>query len=260
MTKEMAELKLKSFSISDIGRKRERNEDSYLVCDDLGLFVVADGMGGHSGGEFASKLAIQTIEEVMRSMTEDPEATVIAGMGGDIDEYGLRLKYAIQVASEKIFDQSVYDTSLRGMGTTTVALLFEEDRVFVANVGDSRAYLLRGGKFEQITEDHSLVGEQIRAGLIDKKDARNHKFKNIITRSVGFQDQVDIDLSHLKLQDGDRFLLCTDGLTNYVQDYEIQEFLSKGPLPAIGEKLVALANDRGGDDNVTLILIEVSGV
>ena len=251
-------LKLRSVAMTDIGRKRERNEDNYFSDDAMGLFVVADGMGGHSGGAFASALAVKTIEEVMRSLLEDPEATVIAGVNETLSEYGLRLKYAITVASERIFDQAIYDVSLRGMGTTTVALLFEDGNVYVANVGDSRAYLLRGTRFEQITDDHSLVGEQLRAGLINKKDVKNHRFKNIITRSVGFQEQVEIDLLERKPEVGDRFLLCTDGLTNYVYDHELKAALTKkADLPAIAQGLIALANERGGDDNITLILVDV---
>lgn len=250
-------MKLRASAKTDIGRKRERNEDSYLVAEDLGLYVVADGMGGHSGGEFASRLAVKTIQDVMRNMSEDPEATLIAGVNDVFDEYGLRLKYAIQVASEKIYDHALYDTALRGMGTTAVALLFAERHVFIANVGDSRAYLLRGKTFAQLTEDHSLVGEQLRAGLINKKDAKNHRFKNVITRSVGFQEQVDIDLTPHPVDPGDRFLLCTDGLTNFVQDTEIKDILLKSSLDEAAKVLVDLANSRGGDDNITLVLVEV---
>lgn len=250
-------MKLQSWAISDVGRKRERNEDSYLCSEEMGIFVVADGMGGHLGGEFASKLAVKTIDEIIRRMLEDPEATVIAGVNCDTDEYGLRLKYAIQVASEKIFDQAVYDSSLRGMGTTTVALLFDESSAHVANVGDSRAYLYRDGELRQITQDHSIVGEQLRAGLITKKDVRNHKLKNIITRSVGFQEEVEVDLCEIEVRPHDRFFLCSDGLTNYVQDTEIKEFSSKNSLQDIASELVALANARGGEDNITLIAVEV---
>lgn len=253
-------LKLNSYAVSDVGRKRGHNEDSYILNEDMKLFVVADGMGGHSGGEFASKLAVKTVEEVVQAMSEDPEATSIAGLSGDIGECGLRLKHAIQVASEKIFDQAIYDSTLRGMGTTTVALLFDEEAVYVANVGDSRAYLFRGGRLEQMTEDHSLVGEQLRAGLINKKDVKNHKFKNVITRSVGFQEHVEIDLAERPLKVGDRFLLCTDGLTNAVQDAEIKEIISKNSVQDAAHKLVDLANARGGDDNVTLILVDIAAL
>ncbi len=250
-------MKLKSCAITDVGCKRQENEDTYLSAPEIGLFAVADGMGGHAGGAHASRLAIDTLAAIMRGMTEDPETTVIAGVNRADDEYGFRLKHAIQVASSKIFDEARYDASLQGMGTTTAALLFQDGAVYIANVGDSRAYLLRGSQLNQITEDHSLVGEQVRAGLIDKKDARNHKLKNVITRSVGFQADVEIDLSRRPVKKGDRFLLCTDGLTNFVQDSEIQDILLKSGLEEALKALVALANSRGGDDNVTLVAIEV---
>ena len=178
-------MKLQSFGLSDVGRKRSRNEDYFLANDELQLGVVADGMGGHSGGEYASRLAVASIEEVIQSMNSDPEATIISGVNSDESEFGDRLRYAIEVASQKIYDQAMYDQDLKGMGTTITAVIAHEGIAYVANVGDSRVYLVRGGKIKQVTTDHSLVSEQMRAGLISTQDAKKHKLKNIITRSVG---------------------------------------------------------------------------
>ena len=171
-------MKVGASGLSDVGKKRTRNEDCFLVSDKLQLYIVADGMGGHSGGEYASRLAVATMEEVISSMNMDPEATVISGVNSEDTEYGDRLRYAIEVASQKIFDQALYDPELKGMGTTITAMIVDKACAYIANVGDSRVYLLRDGKIKQVTTDHSLVSEQMRAGLISSGDAKKHKLKN----------------------------------------------------------------------------------
>lgn len=253
-------MRIQACGLSDVGKKRSKNEDCFLVRPELGLFIVADGMGGHSGGEFASRFAVNTIEEVIQSMSSDPEATVISGVNSEETDFGDRLHYAIQVASQKIYDQALFDQELRGMGTTVVALLASENRVCLANVGDSRGYLLRDGQLRQVTLDHSLVSEQMRAGLITEKDARTHRYKNIITRSVGYQEDVEIDVNYMELNVGDRFLLCTDGLTNMVTDDDIKKYmLDFKSLDELCRGLVRLANERGGDDNITVLICEAMG-
>lgn len=250
-------MRIQACGLSDVGKKRSKNEDCFLVRPELGLFIVADGMGGHSGGEFASRFAVNTIEEVIQSMSSDPEATVISGVNSEETDFGDRLHYAIQVASQKIYDQALFDQELRGMGTTVVALLSCENRVCLANVGDSRGYLLRDGELRQITLDHSLVSEQMRAGLITEKDARTHRYKNIITRSVGYQEDVEIDVNYMELSVGDRILLCTDGLTNMVTDDDLKKYmLNFKELDELCRGLVRLANERGGDDNITVLICE----
>jgi len=246
---------IKTFGLSDIGKKRGRNEDSYLVNEDLGLFVVADGMGGHSGGEFASRFAVSTVEEVIQSMNMDPEATVISGVNEDGSKFGDRLRYAIEVASQKIYDQALFDPELKGMGTTIAALLVDGSKACVANVGDSRVYLIRNGTIRQVTEDHSLVSEQIRAGKLSERDAKNHKLKNIITRSVGYQEDVQADLFYLDLQPGDHLIMCSDGLTNMVEDSFIEETVrnNAGDLELVCRQLVQQANEKGGEDNITVL-------
>lgn len=250
-------MKIEAYGVSDVGKKRSRNEDSFLVSDEIQLYIVADGMGGHSGGEYASRLAVSTVEEVLLSMNSDPEATVISGVNSDETEFGDRLRYAIEVASQKIFDQALYDPDLKGMGTTITAVMVEGDQAFVANVGDSRVYLQRGAIIEQKTTDHSLVNEQIQAGLISEEDAKNHKLKNIITRSVGYQEEVEIDILKFTLEKGDKLILCSDGLTNLVDDAQIFETVSKNNIKTSCQNLVDMANENGGDDNITVVICEV---
>lgn len=250
-------MQLTSFGKTDVGRKRQKNEDSLLLETDLALFVVADGMGGHVGGAVASKIAVETVREVIGMLTEDPDTTLqnISELKpGDNEGY---LRYAIQAASEQIFQKATRDNSLSGMGTTTVTALFREGRAYIANVGDSRCYRLRGGIFEQLTEDHSLVGEQLRAGILGPEEAKDHRLKNVITRSVGYQDAIDVDTLVSPLKEGDIFLLCSDGLYNLVADAEMHDILNHHDLKNACGHLIDIANSRGGDDNISVILVRV---
>lgn len=250
-------MKIIAYGLTDVGHKRATNEDSYLINDELKLYMIADGMGGHSGGEFASKMAVATIEEVIKGINEDPEATVISGVNTEEADYGDRLRYAIGMASSRIFDRALYDASLKGMGTTTVAAICHDGFVYVANVGDSRAYLFHANKMSQITIDHSLVSEQLQAGYITKQDMRKHKLRNIITRSVGYQEEVEIDLQKIEVHMGDKILLCSDGLTNMVEDEDIEKTILENPSREACRKLIEQANAGGGEDNVTVLLLEV---
>jgi len=249
-------MKIASYGLSNVGMKRGQNEDNYLINEDLNLYVVADGMGGHLGGEFASKMAVSTVEEVIERLS-NPEGTPQNGANARDIPTGDRLRFAIKEAGRRIFDQALYDEALKGMGTTTVAALIDNDKAFIANVGDSRGYLIRDGKIEQVTEDHSLVGEQVKAGILSAHDARAHRLKNIITRSVGYQEEVESDVSERALKAGDKLLLCSDGLSNLVDDGEMEEVVTRYPLNEACERLVELANQKGGDDNITVILIQV---
>lgn len=249
-------MKVQAFGLTDVGKKRTKNEDSFLINESVGLFIVADGMGGHSGGEFASRFAVTTIEEVIQSLKNDPEATVISGVNSADSQFGDRLRYAIQMASQKIFDQALFDQGLKGMGTTVASLFVENKKACVANVGDSRVYLVRDGEIKQLTQDHSLVSEQMRAGLISEKDAQNHQFKNVITRSVGYQEEVEIDLSYIDLQAQDKLVLCTDGLTNKLSDKEIFEMVQNHDRETSARELIRLANEKGGEDNITVLVCD----
>lgn len=253
-------MNIDTFGISDVGMRREKNEDSFLINNVLDLYIVADGMGGHVGGELASKMAVKTINEIITGAAENKEASILEENGIKSDDYIGQLKYAIQVANNKIFAEAVKDSSLKGMGTTTVVIMVRGGRVYIANVGDSRCYLFRNKEIFQLTQDHSLVGEQLRAGVITANIAKGHKLKNIITRSVGFQEDVEVDIIVKIPREGDRFLLCSDGLTNMLEDAEILEVLQENNLREAGQVLVDMANARGGDDNITAVLSEMKEV
>ena len=248
---------IESFGTSDVGCKREKNEDSFLINEELQLYMVADGMGGHVGGEYASRLAVSTIEEAVVQLNEDPNVTLQDDFEMRPGDFKAWLKYAILMASKKIFEKAAEDSALHGMGTTAVVQLFRKNRVYIANVGDSRGYRIRGNKLDQVTTDHSLVGEQIRAGLIKPKEAKEHRLKNIITRSVGFQEDVEVDIEARAIKEGDIYLLCSDGLYNMVDNDEILDVLIHHDLRESSKHLIDIANSRGGDDNITLVLTKI---
>ncbi|HET6923139.1 MAG TPA: Stp1/IreP family PP2C-type Ser/Thr phosphatase [Anaeromyxobacteraceae bacterium] len=241
--------------LTDTGRKRDHNEDSFLIDEGLRLFVVADGMGGHAGGGTASRLAVETIRDRLRGARQaSPE---VFGDSAEPEEGKLLefLRQAVEAACAAIFKTAQGDPSLAGMGTTVTAALIDGETAYLAHVGDSRCYLLREGKIYQISEDHSLVNEQLKAGAITTDEARHSRFKNIITRSVGFEQEVLVDMMGLEVEPGDKMVLCCDGLSNLVQDHEILKIVDETPLEETPGKLVELANDRGGDDNITVIVV-----
>ena len=252
-------MRITSCGITDVGMKRQRNEDNYLINDELRLFVVADGMGGHAGGEYASQIAVTTVEEVMTNIREEKHFEDNGRASRDmlVQE---KLKYAIRLAGKRIFERAQEDTEFRGMGTTALVLFMTEDAGFVAHVGDSRCYRMRANGVDQITEDHSLVNEQIKAGLINRDAAKSHKLRNIITRSLGYQEEVEIDTSVLEVERGDLYLLCSDGLSNLVEDNELLDMVHQNTFQEAARKLIDLANRRGGDDNITCVIARIDGL
>jgi PPM family protein phosphatase len=241
---------------SDVGLKREKNEDAFLIDADLGLYVVADGMGGHAGGGTASRLAVSTLQRYLRDVrSEDPAA--FAPVPIHSSPLGLKLREGVEIACRTIYETAQGDPSLTGMGTTVTAALVQQRSVFVAHVGDSRCYLVREGLIHQISEDHSLVNEQVKAGAITADEARTSRFRNIITRSVGFEEEVTVDLFGLEGRAGDHLVLCCDGLTNLVDDPEILELVEAAPLLKVPQRLIQLANERGGDDNITVVVVRL---
>lgn len=250
-------MRIKSFGYSDVGKRREKNEDSMLVNDEMYLYAVADGMGGHQGGDFASQLTTETVNETVKALEEDPDTTLQEGGSIKTGDFQSYLRYAIKLSSRRVFDFAHGNPALRGMGTTVVALLFRKNKAYVANVGDSRGYRIRDNEIAQITKDHSLVGEQIRAGILTEEEARGHRLKNIITRSVGFQEDVEADIDIRVVKEGDRFLLCSDGLSNLMHDNEIRDVVATSSPESAVRKLIDIANERGGEDNITVILAEV---
>lgn len=245
-------LSLESAMISNIGMKRKQNQDSAAALPARGFFLVADGMGGHQGGETASQVCVELFSQTLR---EFPES------GADD---GALLQAALQNANREIQRLSTEDPELQGMGTTATALKISKTTATLLQVGDSRGYFWNDKGFWQITRDHSLVQEKLRAGLITREQLKTDANKNVITRSVGFENHLRGDVYRLDLEQGDGFLLCSDGLTGPLEDSDIWEILkvsqSRGePLSHAAELLVEAANQSGGDDNITVILVKVRG-
>lgn len=243
--------KLTTCAITDTGRKRTRNEDAFLVDDERRLFVVADGIGGHAGGEVASRLAVDVIGETL-GRVESHEITLL---GQDL------LRFAFRRANHAVHAHAKEAFPGQSIGTTAVALLFGRTHAAVAHVGDSRAYRVRGGGMLRLTEDHSFVAEQVRHGLITESEARRHPRRNWILRSVGHDESVEVDAAITPLAPGDRFVLCSDGLCGLVEDDEIAACVREsGSLDGAAARLVALANERGGDDNITVLVVRVDAL
>ncbi|MGN0414889.1 MAG: Stp1/IreP family PP2C-type Ser/Thr phosphatase [Agathobacter sp.] len=238
---------MKTYSITDTGVMREMNQDYFFASDEPvgklpNLYIVADGMGGHKAGDYASRYTTQRlVASVSRSPEEEP-VTI--------------LKEAIATANRLLIEEAMEDESKRGMGTTVVAATIIDRKLYVANVGDSRLYLV-GREMRQITRDHSLVAEMVRIGEMGAAEAKAHPDKNIITRAIGAAEHVEADFFEVDLVPEDRILLCTDGLTNMVDDSVIREVvLEDAPIEDRVERLVAAANRAGGKDNITVMMIE----
>ncbi len=244
--------------MTDIGRRRVSNEDAFGMDEDLGLYVVADGMGGHAAGEVASREAVDTVIAMVRR--ERAVASAVAA--GDRSPETLRrlsrvLEAAIQGATYMVFAIAENEPEQRGMGTTLSALLLCEGMGVVAQVGDSRVYRVRGAKVDRLTEDHTLVAWQLKQGIISEAEAARSPHKNVITRAVGSRDYVQVDTSTFEVTEGDRFLVCSDGLHGYLVDDELSHVL-EGPVDIVAKGLIELANTRGGRDNITAIVVDVA--
>lgn len=288
-------MKLFAWALTDTGQKREKNEDSFLVADDLSLFAVADGMGGHRGGARASSLALEVLhrevgaaisdlsaaaerlnelakarwndardeEEGCRETEEITQSTVDAT--ADMVEAGEELdalppatavmRLAARKASSEVFREASRNPSLSGMGTTLTAMFCEAGRMHLVHAGDSRAYLFRDGSIRQLTDDHSWIAEQVRSGLMSAREAEVSQYKHVITRSIGFDRDVEVDSAGVVVQCGDCFLLCSDGLSNYIEEEELRGLMEEGWYRRLPQTLVDLANERGGDDNITVVVV-----
>lgn len=238
---------MQAFSMTDIGRHRKMNQDYvYISKRPVGnlpnLFIVADGMGGHNAGEYASRHTVNTIvSSAAASFLTQPAAI---------------LGEAIKAANRELLRQAVLDTSMWGMGTTVVAAVILENRLYVANVGDSRLYIVNNN-ITQITKDHSYVEEMVRRGQIAKEDARLHPDKNIITRAVGALEEIEIDFFEEELVFGDEILMCSDGLTNMIEDEQIRQIIkTREDVSEQADKLIETANQNGGKDNITVVIVD----
>ncbi len=236
-------MEFQCWCLTDKGLKRAGNQDSFLVDERLGLFVVADGVGGHMGGEVASALAVETVREVFghpKAIEFKPKQV---------------LMQAFEEASHRIFDRALQEPRLNGMGTTMVMGYVRDSHIFIANVGDSRAYLFRKPYVWQLTEDHSLINEQVRLGLLTEEQAHKVIGKNVITRSVGFERDVFPDVIEREISAGDVYIFCSDGLSGMITDKKILEIMSDEPVDKTADTLIQQALAHGGEDNVTVLVL-----
>lgn len=245
-------MKVSAFGLTDVGRRRDSNEDDLLVAAEDGLFAVADGMGGHAFGEIASRLAIETLEETIR---RDREGLARAS----VKDAGAWLHDAVAEANRRIWESIGAHEERAGMGTTLVALYRSGDEAVIGHVGDSRVYLLRGQTLHRLTSDHSWVNEQVKLGLLTDDAAQRHPMRNIVTRALGSRPEVEVDLASAKIVPGDLLLLCSDGLNTMLSDDEIREVAAshRDDPEAAARALVERANLRGGEDNVTVLAIRL---
>jgi PPM family protein phosphatase len=250
-------MKITYKAVSDVGRKRKGNEDSLFVNPEQHLFVVADGMGGHAAGEIASKVAVEAINEFVCLTGGDEEITWPFGLDENISYDGNRLKTAIRYANRKVLEATKERSEYEGMATTVAAVLVDGDSANVGHVGDSRAYLVRDGQITQLTSDHSWVNEQIQSGVISPDQARTHPLRNVVTRALGGKPDLLVDMLLHKIQSGDILLLCSDGLTTMITDEEIVRVVrdAGNDVEKAAPALVANANAKGGEDNITVLLL-----
>lgn len=245
--------------LSDVGLQREHNEDSFCILPEYDLFVVADGMGGHKAGDVASRMATHTIATFFRA-TQSEDATWPFHFDPHLSMAENRLITGIKLANKQIFDASLANHAVHGMGTTVVTALFSRERkaLYVAHVGDSRCYLIRDGEITQLTRDHSLLNDYLLVMPEMSKEQQAELPKNVITRALGMQDSVAVDLVPAQPQVGDRYVLCSDGLSGMVSDDEIRDLVAATPdLEEAARKLVERANAHGGEDNCTVVLLAV---
>jgi protein phosphatase len=246
-------MKITAFGLTDVGRRRETNEDDFLLEPGRGVYAVADGMGGHAAGEIASRLAIETLQEVLERETK-------SGKKMSVDDAADWLRAAVVEANRRICDSIRLHEERRGMGTTVVALVHSGQDAVVGHVGDSRLYLLRGPELIRMTSDHSWVNEQVKLGLMNDDTAQRHPMRNIVTRALGSRPDVLVDLTSMQVQRGDVFLLCSDGLNTMLSDEQIHAVLvdRRNDPEAACHALVEEANRHGGEDNVTVVVAKVA--
>ena len=247
-------MRITSCGITDVGMRRTHNEDNFLINDELQLFIVCDGMGGHVGGEIASAIAVHTLEEAFISLDWNSKEKHFENR----DEFAReQLRFAVRLAGKKIYETAQKEPRYMGMGTTCLAMFIDRCNAFIVHVGDSRGYLIRDNEINQLTEDHSWVNERISAGLMTPEEAKNHRLKNVITRSLGINEEVEVDVLMQALRQDDQLVLCSDGLSNLVETEEIGALCLENSPQEAGRKLINMACERGGDDNITVVILRV---
>ena len=241
---------------SHVGMKRNHNEDTFLVLADEQLYCVADGMGGHASGEIASRIAIEEMEDFYRRSSKDADLTWPFKMDRGRNYEENRLATGIKLANARIYEAASTEANYRGMGTTIVTLHFADDGAYIGHVGDSRIYCLRDGALRQMTEDHSLLNDYLKAKKLTAEEIDAFPHKNVIVRALGMKDTVQVDIERFDVRDGDLFLLCSDGLSGMVHDDALMAAVTESAdLEAICTKLIEMANAAGGNDNITCILV-----
>ena len=245
---------------SDVGMKRPHNEDAIEISESLNLYAVADGMGGHAAGEVASRTAIETLSALIAAATTDRDFTWPFGFDKKVSLSENVLLTGFQLANRKVCQLSSENDKYQGMGTTLASLFIPGRNAYVAHVGDSRVYRLRDGVLRQVTSDHSWVNEQLQRNIITEDEARNHRWRNVITRALGNRLDLEIDILCLEAVPGDVYLLCSDGLSGMIPDELIAEIMHNGAddLEAISGALIAAANEAGGQDNISAIVVKIN--
>ncbi len=252
-------MKLEACAWTDPGPVRDNNEDAYHLDEDNGLFIVADGMGGHAAGEVASRIAVDTLIELLTGEDLDPDETRLDRQVGDpADVLRERLRYAMNQASARIRKESLDHAMYAGMGTTVAVLLVEGGQAHVAHVGDSRVYLIRDGVLARLTRDHTVVQQEIDAGRLTPELARTVPHRNYLTQSVGYHGPVEPDTITRPIEVGDIFILCSDGVTDPLDDRQLAALASETDAPDLAERLVREALSAGGEDNITAVVVRVS--
>jgi len=250
--------KFRCVGMSDTGRIREHNEDTIGTDADIGLVVLADGMGGYKAGEVASGIAVRTVMSLVKEAVEREDLSLRDSATG-MSRSGILLRDAIHRANKIIYQTAKTQPNCEGMGTTVVAGIFFDDRLTVAHVGDSRLYCLRGSEFRQVTQDHSLLQELVSRGFYTPEEAHRAAAKNYVTRALGVEPTVEVDVTEVPVSKDDLYLLCSDGLSDMVEDEDIHLTISTfgGNLEMLAKQLVLLSNDNGGRDNVSIVLARV---
>ena len=249
-------MKLGVFGKTDVGRRRKNNEDYFGVFEEHLLFVVADGMGGHAAGEVASSTAVQAVAEFVALTAKETDITWPWGVDPAISLVANRLKTAVRFGNQKVLDLSLTQADYEGMATTIVGVLFEEGTAHIAHVGDSRLYLVNDSGIKQVTIDHSWVLEQVALGVLTNEQARSHPLRNVVTRAIGAAPDLNVDITSHGMAVGDTLLLCSDGLSGMVLDGDLERIVRANPDPkTAAEVLVAEANAKGGEDNITVLLV-----
>lgn len=251
-------MNVRSCGMSHVGRRRKLNEDSFLRDDGIGFYIVADGVGGHAKGEIASALAVEEAYGFVTRGLETIEAFLDDPTEDNLFQVRRLVESAVQSACYMVFGLAEQDPERKGMSTTVSALLVAEGLGVVAQVGDSRVYRLRYGAAQQLTEDHTLINYKLKHGLITPEEAARAPGKNVITRAVGHRDYVQVDTLECDVLPKDRFMLCSDGLHTYLRDEEVAQILDGGSLDQVAQYCIDLANERGGKDNITVLLVDVS--